>query len=121
MLYLATFEYVEPGPLYSPDKVVNMVDKAIGDSLTLVQKLEGLGVIKAAGVFAGMKGSAMILDVPGHVELSQTLQSLPFWSIMKVCVTPLQPFAERHGQEMAAVAGLKGLQGAAPGGTLDWW
>lgn len=110
MLYLVQFEYVEPGPLYSPTQVTNMVENAIGPSLEAVTGLEKAGTIKAAGVVAGSKGSAMIVDVADHDELSNVLQSLPFWSIMKVNVTPLQSFAERSAQEKRAVAFLKSPQ-----------
>jgi muconolactone delta-isomerase len=95
-----------------------MVEYTIGPSLEAVTQLEKQGKILAAGVMAGSKGSAMILNVADHNELSQVVQSLPFWSIMKVHVTPLQSFSERAGQERAAVAQLRGIQQRAP---LNWW
>jgi hypothetical protein len=119
-LYLVTFEYVEVGPLYGMDNVVKMVDKGISMSLDAVVQLakQPNSPFKAGGVFAGSKGSAMILEVSGHKELSETIQSFPFWSIMKVRVTPLQSFEERSQQEKTAVGFLKG---ALTAGQLDWW
>ena len=111
MLYLTQFEYVEPGPVFSPEQVTNMVENAIASSLDAVVRYQEEGKILAAGVIAGSKGSAMILDVADNNELSTTLQSLPFWSIMKVKVTPLQAFSERAEQEKAAVAYLKSPAG----------
>src|SRR5690349_319057 len=107
MLYLVTFEYVEPGPVHPPDKVVHMVENAIVPSLDMIVELEKAGKIKAAGVIAGTKGSVMILDVADNNELSRTVQSLPFWSFMKVRVTPLQSFNERSTQEKGAVRHLR--------------
>jgi muconolactone delta-isomerase len=113
MLYLVQFEYVEPGPTYSPKQVTNLVENTIVPSLGLVVRYEQEGKIKAAGVVAGSKGSALILDVKDHSELSAVIQSLPFWSLMRVTVTPLQPFAERLEQEKAAVQFLKSPAGEA--------
>jgi muconolactone delta-isomerase len=107
MLYLAQFEYIEPGPTYSPKQVINLVENTIVPSLDLVVRYEQEGKVKAAGVVAGSKGSAMILDVKDHSELSSVLQSLPFWSVMRVTVTALQPFGERLEQEKGAVQFLK--------------
>lgn len=111
MLYLAQFEYVEPGPLYPPEKVVDMVANAITASLDQVAELERAGKIRAAGVLAGSKGSAMIVDADDHGDLSRVLQSLPFWSIMRVAVTPLQSFSERASQEKQAVEFLRSPEG----------
>ena len=113
MLYLVQFEYVEPGPTYSPRQVTNMVEKAIAPSLDAVTRYEADGKIRAAGVLAGSKSSAMIVDVADNNELSQLLQSLPFWSFMKVEVAPLQSFAERAAQEKGAVEFLKSEAGQA--------
>jgi muconolactone delta-isomerase len=107
MLYLVQFEYVEPGPMYAPRDVVNMVEKTIVPSLEAVVRYQKEGKIQAAGVIAGSKSSAMIVDVADNDELSTLVQSLPFWSIMKVHITPLQSFAAREQQEKGAVAFLK--------------
>src|SRR5947207_112955 len=104
MLYLVQFEYVEPGPVYPPNQVTKMVERTILPSLEAVARYQEEGKILAAGVYAGSKGSAMILDVADHDELSTVIQSIPFWSIMKVRVTPLQPFTARREQEGRAVA-----------------
>lgn len=118
MLFLVTFEYVEPGPTHPPDKVTHMVENAIVPSLDMVTHLEKAGKIKAAGVVAGSKGSVMILDVADNNELSQTVQSFPFWSFMKVHITPLQSFTDRSAQEKRAVTYLRGLQQK---GALNMW
>jgi muconolactone delta-isomerase len=118
MLFLVTFEYVEPGPTYPPDKVTDMVENAIVPSLEMVAQLEKAGKIKAAGVIAGTKGSVMILDVADNNELSQTVQSFPFWSLMKVRITPLQKFTERAAQEKRAVKYLRDLEKK---GALNLW
>jgi hypothetical protein len=113
MLYLAQFEYVEPGPTYSPTQVTNMVENAVVASLEAVTQYEKEGKVRAGGVIAGSKGSALIVDVADHNELSSLLQSLAFWSIMKVRVTPLQSFTERFDQEKGAVEFLKSEAGVA--------
>jgi muconolactone delta-isomerase len=118
MLYLVQFEYPEPGPVHPPSKVVDMVERAIAPSLDAVVELEKEGKIRAAGVVAGAKSSAMIVDVADHNELSGLLQSLPFWSIMKVTVTPLQSFAERANQEKRAV---EFLRSPAAEGIMSAW
>jgi len=120
MLYMVTFEYVETGPLYPPDKIPKLVDKGIGMSLDAVVALskQQNSPFKAGGVFAGSKSSVMILDVSGHKELSETIQSFPFWSIMTVRVVPLQSFDERQQQEKAASGALAAM---ATAGQLDWW
>lgn len=107
VLFLVTFEYVEVGPSYPPARMVDMVERTIVPSLEAVVELERAGTIRAAGVIAGSKGSAMIVDVADNNELSRVIQGLPFWSIMKVTTTPLQSFAERAEQEGRAVQYLR--------------
>jgi muconolactone delta-isomerase len=107
MLFLVQFEYVEPGPTYSPRQVTNMVENTILPSIEAVVRYEEEGKIRAAGIVAGSKASAMIVDVSDNDELSTVVQSLPFWSIMRVRVTPLQAFSSRLEQERNAVAFLK--------------
>ena len=118
MLFLVNFEYIEPGPAHPPEKVVHMVEHAIIPSLDMVVQLEKAGKIRAAGVVAGSKASAMILDVADNNELSRTLQSLPFWSFMKVQITPLQSFVDRAAQEKGAVKFLRDMEQK---GTLNMW
>jgi muconolactone delta-isomerase len=106
-LFLVNIEYPEPGPQYPFEAVVRMVEGSILPSLQAIAKLEQEGKIRGGGVLAGTKSSALIIEAASHQELSLTLQGLPFWSFMKIHVTPLQSFAERAGQEAAAVRFMK--------------
>ena len=112
MLYLVQFEYPEPGPLYPPERVTNMVERSIAPSLEAIAQMEKEGRVRGAGVVAGSKSSAMIIDASDNNELSSILQSLPFWSFMKVHVTPLQSFPERAQQEKQAAEFLRSDRGA---------
>jgi muconolactone delta-isomerase len=80
-------------------------------------ELEEAGTFMAGGVFAGSRASAVIVEAGSHEELSRLLQSLPFWSLMKMNITPIQSFADRAEQESKAADIFDQLREA---GELPW-
>ena len=102
MLYLVTWEYIESGIPVPMPQLPGLLRGAVVPSLHACAELEKKKKIRAGGVFAGARASAVILDADSNEELSRILQGLPFWSMMKFQVTPLQAFEDRAKQESAA-------------------
>jgi muconolactone delta-isomerase len=117
MLYFVTWEYVETGTLLPSAQVAPLLEQAIVPSLQMCADMEKRGKFLAGGVFAGSRASAVIVEEDSHDELSQLLQSLPFWSLMKMNVTPLQKFEDRAAQERRALDYFKVLEQK---GALPW-
>ena len=102
MLYLVTWEYIESGIPVPMQQLPSLLRGAIVPSLQMCAELEKKRKIRGGGVFAGARASAIVLDADSNEEASRLLQSLPFWSLMKFNVTPLQAFEDRAKQEAAA-------------------
>lgn len=116
MLYLVTWEYVETGPALPAEKVSGMLRGAILPSLAMLSEMEGKGKLRG-GVRAGERGSAMILEASSNDDVSAVLHSLPFYSLMKFTVVPLQSFASRLKEEEAGAKMFEELHRA---GKLPW-
>jgi hypothetical protein len=107
MRYLVTGQYVEPGPLLPPDKVVFMVQEAVLPSLELLARMEAEGKILAGGVHSGGRIGTMIVEAASNEELDGLLGKLPFWGLLRWTVVPLTGFADRAKWESQAVADMK--------------
>jgi len=117
MRYLVTWDYIETGASLPAESVSKLLQGAIAPSLDICAQYEKEKKFLAGGVFAGGRSSAVIVDVESHDELNQLLQSLPFWSLMKMQVTPLQTFAERSRHEKNNAEIFEKLRAA---GALPW-
>jgi hypothetical protein len=107
MRYLVTGEYVEPGPLLPPEKVVEMVENAVLPGLQMLAQMEGEGKVVAGGVHASARTGTMIVETDSHDAIDKLIVSLPFWGLLKWTVTPLVTFADRAKWEGEMVAELK--------------
>lgn len=103
MRYLVTGEFIDPGVLLPPEQFVQVVERVVVPSLEAIAKLEAEKKVLAAGVFAGARAGALIVEAESHTALNQLLQGLPFWGLLKWTVTPLQTFGERAVAERAAI------------------
>ena len=107
--YLVTGEFVDPGPMLSPQQLGQLVEQLVLPSFEALAKLEDEKKILGGGIVAGGRAGAFIVEVASNAELNRLLQSLPFWGVVKWTSTPLQPFRERATDEKAAFDRMKGL------------
>jgi hypothetical protein len=108
-LYLAIGEYVEPGPLFPPQQVAQMIENVVLPSFEAMAKLQDEKKIVAGGVYAGERKGCIILDAASNDEVNRTLLALPFWGLLRWTVTPMQGFRERAADERKAVEAMKSM------------
>ncbi len=107
MRYLVTGQYVEPGPLLPPDKVVEMVENVAIPSLQMLAKLESDGKIVAGGIHTAARTGTMIVEAASHQEVDEMVGQIPFWGLLHWTVTPLVAFSDRARFEAGLMAELK--------------
>jgi len=98
MQYLVTMEFIEPGPLMTPQQLAPVAENQAVPTLETCINLQAEGKIRGGGVVAGGRSFVFIADVPTNDELDQLLQSIPAWLITKANVVPLQDFEKRLEQ-----------------------
>lgn len=101
MQFLVTMEFVEPGPLFAPQQLGQMVAETILPSFEALVAMQASGKVVAGGVLAGTRSASFIVEATDNDELDQMLEGLPFWAVMKTSVAPLQPFAKRAANDRA--------------------
>jgi hypothetical protein len=109
MQYLVTMEYVEPGPLFSPQQLGQMVEQTVLPSFDVLAALTVDGKIVAGGVLAGTRTATFIIEAASNDELDQLLEGIPFWGVMKTSVAPLQEFAKRAANDRALLERIKSM------------
>ena len=109
MQYLVTMEFVEPGPLFSPQQLGQMVEETILPSFDLLASLQAEGKIVGGGVLAGTRTATFIIDAATNDELDQLLEGIPWWGLMKTSVAPMQEFAKRAANDRALLERIKAM------------
>lgn len=89
MKYFVMAKAIDVNPTAPPGDVARMIEQRIIPSLEMLAKWEEEGKITGGG-FAGRRAAAFILEAASHEEVARLLASLPFWSIIKWKVIPLQ-------------------------------
>lgn len=107
MRYFVKGELVEPGVLLPQEEFVQILENTIVPSLEAISKLESENKILAAGALTGAKAGVFILDAESHEEVTQLLQNLPFWSLLKWEVIPLDSFENRAKQHRELIECFK--------------
>ena len=95
MQYLVTMDFVEPGPLLSPDQMVGMMRSAILPTLEALERLDSEGKILGGGHPVGERAVAFIVKAESNDEVDVLLHELPAWGVLKTAVTPLRRFEDR--------------------------
>jgi muconolactone delta-isomerase len=108
MRYLVTLESLETG-LLPPQQLVQVLENQIIPGLEACAKLEAEKKILAGGGFAGRRAGVAIIEAESNEELSQIVQGLPFWGIMKVNVTPLESFENKAKHARQTLERLKAI------------
>jgi hypothetical protein len=93
MQYLVTGEFIDPGPLLFPDQLAAMIQQLIVPSHDALTYLKSEGKLIAGDVQSerGL-GRLSLRQTPmqsSNAELDSLLQSLPYWGLIKINVTPL--------------------------------
>ena len=107
MQYLVTMEFVEPGPLFAPQQLGQMVADTILPSFDLLAELQTNGKVLAGGVLVGTRTASFVVEAAHHDELDQLLEGIPWWGVMKTTVVPLQAFAQRAANDRALMERIK--------------
>jgi hypothetical protein len=97
--YLVTQEYVDPGPLLSPDRFLGMIRSAVLPGHEALINLKSEGKVIAGGFPVGERAIAFIVETDSPEELDSLLEEIPFWGIVKTRVTALQAFEARRDQD----------------------
>ncbi len=106
MLYLVTMESLETG-LLPPQQNAQIIERAIIPGLEAITKLEAEKKVLAGGVFVGARRGVIIVEAASNEELGELLQSLPFWGVMKIDVTPLESMEYRLSLTRKSLERLK--------------
>lgn len=92
MKFLVTLEYpAENAALLSPERGAEILKVQVTPSLEQLAKHDGA----VGGVVAGTRTVVFILEAKSVEDVSSFLQGLPFWTLMKQSVSPLESFASR--------------------------
>ena len=101
MQFLVTMEFVEPGPLFAPQQLGQMVAEMILPSFDLLAEWQTQGKVLAGGVLVGSRTASFVIEAATHDALDQLLEGMPWWGVMKTTVAPLQTFAQRAANDRA--------------------
>lgn len=98
MQYLVTAEWIDPmGNIPSaPKEFAQVIDQAVVPSLETLAKLTAEKKILAGGILSGERAAAFVVEASSNDEVTELVQSVPFWIFMKWKVTPLESF-QHHG------------------------
>ena len=98
MQYLVTAEWIDPmGNIPSaPKDFAQVINQAVVPSMELLATLTAEKTILAGGVPSGDRAVAFVVEVSSNDEVTELVQSVPFWIFMKWNVTPLESF-QHHG------------------------
>jgi hypothetical protein len=105
--YLITGEYVDPGPLLTPEQFIPLVEGLVIPSFEILARLESEGKVLGGGLNVGGRAGSFILDAASNDEANQILQSLPFWGLVSWTVTPLSSFQDRARMERQMIDQVK--------------
>jgi muconolactone delta-isomerase len=95
MQYLVTEELIDPGPLLTPDQLVEMMRQWVLPSMDTLIQLKSEGKIVAGGLRVGERALVLIFEAESNEELDTILQRLPLWGLAKWKVTPLETLEGR--------------------------
>jgi len=98
MKYLVTMELIGTPPAVSPQELVQWLEQMVIPSEEAFIKLEAEGKILAGGDLSGRRGWAAIVEAASNEEITQLLDSIPQWPLLKVDVTPLESSEKRLAQ-----------------------
>jgi hypothetical protein len=102
MRFLVTGEYVEVGSSVDLGRQRELLERVILPSWNMLIEWEQAGRV-SGGVFVGDRSVALLLEASSHEEAGELLASLPFWSLMKWMVRPLQTIRSVADSEQKAV------------------
>ncbi len=94
MQYLVTSEWIDPmGNIPSaPNEFAEVINQAVVPSMETLAKLTAEKTILAGGVLSGERAVAFVVEASSNDEVTELVQSVPFWIFMKWNVTPLESF-----------------------------
>lgn len=97
MRYLISAEGIDVG-LLPPQQFAQYLEQMVIPSHEALTKLEAEKKILAGGVLVGARGGVALVEAESNEEVDRLLMSLPFWSMVKWTVTPLNSFRSRATQ-----------------------
>jgi muconolactone delta-isomerase len=106
-LYLVKGEYIDPGPMFPPDKMFDLITNVIIPSHEAMVKLQKEKKIIGGGIVAGARAGYMLFEAESNEEVTRVLQSMPFWGLLKWEVIPLESFEHRLKQDKMFIEQMK--------------
>lgn len=108
MLYLVQGEFIDPGPAIPPQQLAAVLENLILPSLEKLAEHTRSGQV-VGGLKAGAREGVFIVQADNNKEIDEFLYRLPFWSLLKWSVVPLQSLDDRIPLDRQAVQMLKSL------------
>ena len=92
MLYLVTTDHFLQGTPRSPEQTELLFEQVIG-SLKILNELQVKGKILAGGTPSGQRKHVFFIEANSNDEVTELLQSLPFWAEHRWEVVPLETWS----------------------------
>jgi hypothetical protein len=108
MKYLVIGELIDPGPMMTPQQVVQMGENLINPGLDVLTKWEADKRIMG-GIYVGDRKAVFIMEAESNDDVDRMIQALPFWGINKWTVSPLQSFAARAEENKMRFEKMKSM------------
>ena len=89
MRYLVTGEYIESGFSASTERQSDLLQKVILPSWDILMRWEAEGKA-TGGVSAGERSLVFFLEAASNEEVGEVLAGLPFWTLLRWTVRPIQ-------------------------------
>jgi hypothetical protein len=109
MQYLVTLEWIDPigNGASAPKEFAQVIDQAVVPSMEVLAKLTEQKKILAGGNLSGERAAAFIVEASSNDEVTELVQSIPFWALCKWKVTPLESFQHHAAFASQISEGLK--------------
>ena len=111
MQYLVTLEWIDPmgNGASAPKEFAQVIDQAVVPSMEALAKLTEQKKILAGGNLSGERASAFVVEASSNDEVTELVQSIPFWALCKWKVTPLESFQHHAAFASQLSEGLKAV------------
>jgi hypothetical protein len=108
MLYLVLGEFIDPGPALPPQQLAALLENQILPGLEQLAGHTRSGRV-VGGLKAGAREGVFIVQAENNKDIDAFLYELPFWSLLRWTVVPLQSLDDRIPLDRQAVQMLKSL------------
>ncbi len=109
MLYFVKAEFIEENNAGKPmQEIMTFIEGTIAPSLEALEKAMQTKKV-TGGLAAGEREGYFIIDASSHEEIGEFLRNLPFWTMMKWTVIPLQSPRSANEQDKTSMQKAKAM------------